>query len=306
MRVVSLLSSLTETVCALGCEDLLVGRSHECDYPPSVLRLPQCTEPKFPTDGTSYEIDQRIKAILQEGLSVYRVHAEVLDELAPDLVLTQTQCEVCAVSLADVEDAVCRMVSSRPRIVSVEPNSLADVWDGMRRVAAALECPERGEDLVDRLQSRMGAIAEHAVQYAALVPRVAHIEWIDPLMTAGNWVPELSAIAHGENLFGTAGRHSPYLDWEALRESDPDVIVVFPCGWDMARAREEMRHLTEKPGWAELSAVRNGRVYLTDGNRFFNRPGPRLVESLEILAELYHPNLFDFGHAGKDWTAFDG
>lgn len=292
---------MTETVCALGCEHLLVGRSHECDYPPSVLSLPQCTEPKFPTEGTSYQIDQRIKAILQEGLSVYRVHADVLDELAPDLVLTQTQCEVCAVSLTDVEDAVCRMVSSRPKILSVEPNSLADVWDGMRQVAQVLGCPERGEELVNVLTWRMGQIAEHA-QMANAAPRVAHIEWIDPLMTAGNWVPELAAIANGDNLFGEAGAHSPWLEWDDLVNADPDVIVVFPCGWDMARARKEMAHLTKRPGWEALSAVRNDRVFLTDGNRFFNRPGPRLVESLEILAEMYHPDLFDFGHEGADWV----
>lgn len=303
MRVVSLLSSLTETVCALGCESCLVGRSHECDYPPSVLSLPQCTEPKFPTEGTSYQIDQRVKAILQEGLAVYRVHAETLDELAPDLVLTQTQCEVCAVSLSDVEDAVCRMVSSRPRILSVEPNSLADVWEGMRSVAVALECPEKGEALVESLRSRMDAISERA-STAQHRPRVAHIEWIDPLMTAGNWVPELARMANGENLFGEAGAHSPWLEWDALVAADPEVLVVFPCGWDMARARDEMTHLLSKPGWEDLTAVRDGRVFLTDGNRFFNRPGLRLAESLEILAELYHPNLFDFGHEGADWQRF--
>lgn len=303
MRVVSLLSSLTETVCALGCEALLVGRSHECDYPPSILGLPQCTEPKFPTDGTSYQIDQRIKAIVQEGLSVYRVDAELLDALLPDLVLTQTQCEVCAVSLPDVQDALCRMVTSRPKILSVEPNSLADVWEGIRSVSKALEVPERGDKLIRSLQARMDAIADRAGT-AKAHPRVVHVEWIDPLMTAGNWVPELAHLAGGRNLFGEAGVHSPWLDWPVLRDSDPDLLVVFPCGWDTKRAREEMVYLTARPGWSTMRAVRERRVFLADGNRFFNRPGPRLVESLEILAELYHPELFDFGHRGVDWEQF--
>lgn len=299
-RIVSLIASSTEIVCALGCEDQLVGRSHECDFPPSVTRLPVCTAPKFQPDGTSYEIDQRVKAILQEGLGVYRVHADLLKQLAPDVIITQVQCAVCAVSLADVEQAVCTWLDAQPRIVSLEPNALADVWTDIGRVAEALGLPEKGKALVNRLKQRMNVLAEKA---SALPdrPGVACIEWIDPLMAAGNWMPELVEMVGGRNLFGVAGQHAPWMTWKELQEKDPDIIVVLPCGFDIARARQEMPLLTQKPEWSQLKAVQNRRVYLMDGNQYFNRPGPRLVESLEILAEVLHPEAFHFGHEGTGW-----
>ena len=303
LRVVSLIASATEIVAALGEREKLVGRSHECDYPPDVLGLPQCTEAKLPTDGTSYEIDERVKAVLQEGLAVYRVFAEELDALAPDVIITQSQCDVCAVSLKDVEEAVCHMVASRPAIVSLEPNCLADVWGDIRRVAEALDIREKGESLVARLQSRMDDIAQRASALDAR-PSVACIEWIDPLMSAGNWMPELVEMAGGRNLFGEAGKHSPWMTFEALEGADPDIVLILPCGWDRARARAEMPPLTNRPGWAGLRAVQEGRVYLTDGNQYFNRPGPRLAESLEILAEVFHPGEFEFGHEGSGWERF--
>ena len=299
-RIISLIASATEIVCALGCEDQLVGRSHECDYPPSVKRLPVCTEPKFNTDGTSREIDRRVKAVLEEALSVYRVHAEILKQLQPGVIITQSQCEVCAVSLRDVEQAVCGWVDSRPRIVSLEPNALIDVWADIRSVARALGVTERGAELIGRLRQRMTGISDKA---RALLkrPPIACIEWIDPLMAAGNWTPELVEMAGGINLFGVAGKHSPWMTWEQLREKDPEVVVVLPCGLDINRSREGMSELTTKAGWSQLRAVRNRRVYVTDGNQYFNRPGPRLVESLEILAEMLHPAVFHFGHEGSGW-----
>jgi iron complex transport system substrate-binding protein len=302
-RVVSLIASATEIVCALGFEDQLVGRSHECDFPASVKQLPACTEPKFNVHGSSYEIDQRVKAVLQEGLSVYRVHADLLKALRPDVIVTQSHCEVCAASLRDVEQAVCTWLEGRPRIVSLEPNALADVWVGIHAVADALGVPERGDALVGRLQQRMSLIAEKARALPAH-PTVACIEWIEPLMAAGNWMPELVERAGGVNLFGEAGRHAPWMTWEQVCAQDPDVIVVLPCGWDIGRSRQEMPLLTQKPEWPRLKAVRERRVYLTDGNQYFNRPGPRLVESLEILAELLHPGAYHFGHEGTGWQRF--
>jgi len=300
LRIVSLIASATEIICALGYEDQLVGRSHECDYPPSVARLPVCTEPKFDTLGTSYEIDQRVKNILADALSVYRVHAGKLKELQPDVIVTQSQCEVCAVSLRDVEQALCSWIDSRPQLVSLEPHALSDVWADIRRVAAALGNPERGDELVGRLKRRMSAILEKA-RALSQRPTVACIEWIDPLMAAGNWMPELVEMAGGVNLFCSAGKHSPWMKREQLQQKDPEVIVVLPCGFDIRRSREEMPALTEKPDWAGLRAVRDRRVCLTDGNQFFNRPGPRLAESLEILAEVLHPAVFHFGHEGTGW-----
>lgn len=299
-RIVSLIASATEIVCALGFEEDLVGRSHECDFPKSVKRFPVCTAPKFPVDGSSYEIDQRVKAILSEALSVYRVDAARLRELRPDVIVTQSQCEVCAVSLRDVEEAVCDWVESRPRIVSLEPNCLADVWSDVRRVAAALGVSARGEELVRRIEERMARVATKAAA-AGRRPAIACIEWIEPLMACGNWMPELVGMAGGANLFGEAGKHSPWMTWEELRRRDAEVILVVPCGFDIERTRAEMPALVAQPGWSNLGAVRGGRVYLADGNQYFNRPGPRLGESLEILAEILHPETFSPTHRGGGW-----
>lgn len=299
-RIVSLLASVTEVVCALGCQSDLVGRSHECDYPPSVLRLPVCTAPKFEVHGTSAEIDARVKESLREGTSVYDVNAELLHQLRPDVVITQAQCEVCAVSLKDVERALCSRSAGQPRIVTLLPNSLADVWHDIAQVATALEIPERGTELSSHLQRRIKVIAVR-VQTLTERPRVACLEWVEPLMAAGNWVPELVELAGGVNLFGSAGRHSPWLSWEELLEKDPDVIVAMPCGLDLDRTRREMTTLTGRPEWGQLSAARTGRVYVTDGNQFFNRPGPRLVESLEILAAVFYPQAGRVFHQGTGW-----
>ena len=299
-RVISLIASATEIVCALGLADRLVGRSHECDFPDEVRRLPVVTEPKFLTQGTSAEIDRRVKDLLEQALSVYRVDALRLRALRPDVIVTQSQCEVCAVTLSEVEQAVSDWLEARPRIVSLEPTGLADLWTDIARVADALDVPERGAALVESLQERMAAIAERAGGLAGR-PSVASIEWIDPLMAAGNWMPELVEKAGGVSLFGEAGKHSPGMRWEALVRADPEVIVVLPCGFDMARTRAEMPALTGRPDWRELRAVRAGRVFLTDGNQCFNRPGPRLVESLEILAEILHPEAFHLGHEGTGW-----
>lgn len=302
-RVVSLLSSATEIVCALGCEHFLVGRSHECDYPLSILGLPQCSRPRIDITGSSREIDERVKSSASQGLSLYDVDGARLRELSPDVILTQTQCEVCAVSLKDVEAAVCGMLDAPARLVSLHPNSLADLWRDIRLVAAELGVAARGESLIDQLEGRLSELSS-ASQALNSRPRVACLEWLDPLMAAGNWVPELVEIAGGENLFGTAGRHSPWMDWEALIAADPEIIVALPCGWDIAKASLELAPLVSRSGWSEMQAVRSGRVYVTDGNQFFNRPGPRLVESAEILAEMFHPGQFDCGHAGRAWKDY--
>ena len=207
-RIVSLIASATEIVCALGFEDQLVGRSHECDFPESVKRLPVCTEPKFNVEGSSYEIDQRVKAILAEGLSVYRVDSEALRALAPDVIVTQSQCEVCAVSLRDVELALCEWLDSHPKIVSLEPNALDDVWRDIATVATALGARDRGEELVTRLRARIAAIAARTRRLDDR-PTVAVVEWIDPLMAAGNWMPELLELAGAGRARGRVGQHPP-------------------------------------------------------------------------------------------------
>lgn len=303
-RIISLIASSTEIVCALGFEENLVGRSHECDYPASVSALPIVTEPRFDVEGTSAEIDQRVKATLAaspaDAVSVYKVHTDRLAELAPDVIITQSQCEVCAVSFQEVERAVCEVLPGNPKLVSLEPNALADIWLDIRKVAKALDSESLGEKLIAELKERLSELKARSGKMGRR-PRVACVEWIEPLMAAGNWVPELVDRASGVNLFGEAGKHSPWMSWEDLRAAEPDVIVVMPCGFDIPKTRAEMPSLLSQPGFSDLKAVKNGRVALTDGNQYFNRPGPRIVESLEILLEIFYPGSFDFGHQGTGW-----
>jgi len=300
-RIVSLLPSATEIVCALGCGEQLVGRSHECDFPPEVRGLPACTESKLDVARSSEQIDREVKSLLQDALSIYRVDAARLRELRPDVIFTQAQCEVCAVSLTEVEQAVAEWAEAPPRIISLSPQRLVDVWDNILTVAKVLGVSERGLALVKQLKHRVADVIEKAARVKR-PPSVACIEWLDPLMAAGNWVPELVELAGGLNLFGESGKHSPWLRWEDVLERDPEIIVAMPCGFDLPRTRQELSALTGRPDWAKLRAVRTGRVYLTDGSQFFNRPGPRLVESLEMLGEMFHPQVFHFGHREHSWS----
>jgi iron complex transport system substrate-binding protein len=299
-RIVSLLPSATEIVCALGFQDQLVGRSHECDFPPGVAALPALTAPRFDPEGASAEVNDRVKRILTDALAVYRVDAAKLRELRPDFIVTQAQCDVCAVSLRDVEDAVAEWTGARPRIVSLAPWGMAEVFGDMERVAAALGASARGSEVTGGLKRRMQSIRERAAT-AGRRSRVACIEWLDPLMGAGNWMPELIEAAGGASLLGKAGEHSSWIEFAALAAADPEVILIAPCGFTMERTAAEMPAMTARAGWNGLRAVRDGRVFLAEGNQYFNRPGPRIVESLEILAEILHPELFRFGHEGSGW-----
>lgn len=299
-RIVSLLPACTEIVCALGAGDRLAGRSHECDYPPEVRALPVCTAPKLDATAGSGEIDRQVKALLQEAVSIYRIDTAKLAELRPDIILTQAQCEVCAVSLPEVEAAVGQWVGSRPQIISLSPKRLADIWADIRRVAEALDLAEPGREFLRSLKNRVVGIIEKTCVLKNR-PSVACIEWIEPLMAAGNWVPELVDLAGGANVAGEAGKHSPWMNWDTLRQLDPEIIIAMPCGFDITRTRAETGALLRHPDWPKLRAVKSNRVYLTDGNQYFNRPGPRIVESLEILAEIIHPDRFDFGHRGRGW-----
>ena len=304
MRIVSLLPATTEILCALGLEERLVGRSHECDYPESIRHLPVCTEPKFPLDDASAAVDRRIKTLVREGLSVYRVDADQLRSLNPQLVLTQNQCAACAADERQVADALYLWVDARPAMLSMSAQSLGDVWTDVTRIAAAAGAPERGAAMVARLTARIDAIAARA-RAIPVQSTVACIEWLDPMMGAGNWMPELVRAAGGVSLFGIAGQHSPWLHWASLVEQDPDIICLMPCGFTIDRTKKELEPLTTRPEWPRLKAVRERRVYLADGSAYFNRPGPRLVESVEMLAEMIHPTVFRFGHAGSGWERLD-
>lgn len=302
-RIVSLLPSATEIAVSLGLGEALVGRSHECDFPPSVRDLPVCTATKLEKGLSSIEIDRRVQEIVRQGLSVYEVHAELLRSLKPDLILTQTQCAVCAVTPADLEESLCAWTGMDPQLLSLAPDTLDDVWGDIRAVGAATDRAFAAERVLLALEGRMEAIRQRSARRGA-VPRVAAIEWFDPLMAAGNWVPELVQIAGGEPLYVTPGQHSPWLDWDMFVESDPDVIVLMPCGYQIPQSRADINAVVGDPRWAGIGAVRRGQVYIADGHHFFNRPGPRLVESAEILAAIFDAWANIPGQGAAGWERF--
>lgn len=296
MRIVSLLASATEMIAALGCLDQMVGRSHECDYPPQVLSLPTVSRPQIMIETSSAEIDAQIKQRAQSGiaavqdpaltaLSIYAIDIEQLQALRPDVIFTQNQCEVCAVSERDVTRAVRQLTGLEPRVVSLSPYRLQDVWTDVLRVGQALNRSEQAEQLVRGYQHRLDTMQAATARFGTR-PRITILEWLDPLMGSGNWTPELVAFAGGENVFGEVGQHSPWISWEELRAADPDVLVLAPCGYTIERALEDLPILQSNPAWQTLSAVRNGRVYAIDGNQYLNRSGPRLVESAELLGRV--------------------
>lgn len=303
LRIVSLIPSATEILAALGLTDATVGRSHECDYPPEIQARPVCTTARINSNASSAEIHQDVTALIQSALSIYEVKIDILEQLKPTHIITQDQCDVCAVSLKDVEDAVASLTHSQPKIVSLKPNVLADVWADIERVANAVGVDSRR--LIEDLQSRI-KICEQKIQGLSIseLPTVACIEWIDPLMTASNWIPELVTAAGGQPLFGNVGQSSHQISWETLVATDPDIIVFMPCGLDLDRTGQEAIPLTQRSEWQNLNAVKKERVYITDGNSYFNRPGPRLVESEEILAEILHPEIFQYGYKGTAWELF--
>lgn len=302
LKIVSLLPSATEIIAALGLSDRLVGRSHECDYPPEIQNRPICTEAQLDSEKPSAQIDTDVLNLVQKALSIYKIKTDILEQLQPTHIVTQDQCDVCAVNLADVEKAVAELTKSHPQVISLQPNVLTDVWADIERVAAKLGVESQA--LLLQLQSRVEACRQKTQDLSEDDrPTVAAIEWTDPLMATGNWIPELVELAGGYSIFGVIGQHSPYLDWEALVAADPEVIIIMPCGFGLDRTRQETQSLTQRLGWSSLRAVRMGKVFITDGNSYFNRPGPRLVDSLEILAEILHPDKFDFGYRGTGWES---
>jgi iron complex transport system substrate-binding protein len=254
--------------------------------------------------ATSAEIDRSVKGLVEQGLAVYEVDAAGLEACRPSVILTQDQCEVCAVSLRDVEQAVCTWTGSAAAVVSLRPHTMAGVMGDIRKVANAIGRPEAGEDLTATMTARLKSLAQSTEDEAA--PRLAFIEWIEPPMSGGHWMPELIAAAGGIDLLGHRGENSPWITWEQVAVADPDVILVAPCGYDIATTLREMQTLSEGAVWRSLRAVRDGHVYAADGNAYFNRPGPRLVESAEILAEILHPETCRFGHEGTGYVRWSG
>ncbi len=299
LRIVSLLPSATEIVCALGLRDALVGVSHECDFPAGVAGLPVLTSAKLDASRTSGEIDRDVRKLLEQGLGIYRIDVDALRTLAPDLIVTQDQCDVCAVSYGDVQTAVRAIARPGTEIVSLRPSRLDDVWRDVETVADAAGVASRGHDLATALRSRVTDLAERTARLPK--ERLACLEWFTPLMAAGNWVPDLAAAAGATCELAEPGAHSSWLDWQALVDARPDVLCAMPCGFTLSRTVGELRDLLREPRWQDIPAVRSGRVFALDGSSYFNRPGPRLAESAEILAGVLHPA--DLGHLVPDGAA---
>lgn len=283
MRVVSLLASGTEIVCALGAGHCLVGRSHECDNPVWVRRLPACSSPAFDVDVSSGEIDAEVRRRIRTGEPLYHIDTDLIRSLNPDLLITQAHCEVCAVTPNDVQRADCVVVSE---ILALVAGSVVGIHDGIRNVARALGRESAGEALIKEMASRIRAVNKAVRDRRP--PTVVILEWTDPIFAMGNWGPELVEAANGKLLIGEKGVHSASIDWQQVRDADPDYLIVAPCGFDLARSRKELPHLQSLPGWFDLRAVKAGRVAFADGNKYFNRSGVTIVDTVEIMAAILH------------------
>lgn len=287
MRIVSLLSSSTEMLFALGLGEQVLAISHECDFPPAALGLPRATRALIDSSRTSGEIDEQVRSLTASGAALYAIDRDLVCRLAPDLIVTQAQCDVCAVRYQDVLDLVAAEPKLRhTRVLALNPASLGEILQDIQRVGDAAGV-DTAPAYIAALQQRIDRVAARPPQR----PRVVCLEWLDPLMTAGNWTPELIAVAGGESCLAENGRHSDYVAWPAVRACNPDVLLIALCGFDLARSQCEAARLWHLPGFAELSAVTGGRAYVLDGNAYLNRSGPRIVDTLEILAGLLRGQL---------------
>jgi len=287
MRIVSLLPSATEIICALGLEDQLVGVTHECDFPETVPRLPKVTRTLIPAGAASGEIDRLVRERLRTDRALYTLDLPVLEALRPDLIVTQALCDVCAVAEEEVRAAACTLPGS-PRVINLEPQTLSQVFDAIRQVAKAADADRVAEQVVGGLTARVEAVVSRtaALQHR---PRVALLEWLDPPFSCGHWNPELVRLAGGVEGLGREGQPSRTLRWNEVITWQPEVVFIACCGCSVERTLQDVPSLQAVPGWADVPAVRSGRVYVTDGSHYFSRPGPRLVDSLEILAHALHP-----------------
>ena len=303
-KIVTLIPSATEIVAFLGEKEFIVGRSHECDYPKDLSKIPKLTSPKIDVDGTSGKIHEQINIILEKSLSVYKVDIEKLKKLNPDFIVTQAHCEVCAVSFSEVQSIAKEHLGKNIKIISLQPNSLKEVFEDIRRVAKDLRVNNDDNDqLIKNLETRLKSIKNKTEKNKK--PKIACIEWIDPLMAAGNWIPEMVHISGGVDIFGKRGKDSHWIKFDEIKKHNPDVVIFIPCGFNLKKTNNEVKNLLNaNTQWHDLKAFKDKKLFITDGNQYFNRPGPRLIESLEIFAEIIHPELFNFKHQNKGWINF--
>ncbi|MEX0786569.1 MAG: cobalamin-binding protein [Dehalococcoidia bacterium] len=289
LRIASLLPSATEIVYALGLGDELVAVTHECDYPPEAAAYPAVTRSLLAPGLPSAEIDRAVRASARDAHTIYELDADRLVALAPEVVLTQSLCEVCAVPRSDVEEAVCSMPDGA-RVVSLDPHTIDGVLDSIALAGDALGVPDCARQLVADLRGRIDAV-RRSVAGAREQPRVLCCEWLDPIYCGGHWVPEQVRIAGGEDGLGREGEPSAAIAWDEVLRYAPEVLVLMPCGFDETEAAARLADLSARAGWSDIPAVRDGRVFAVDGSAYFSRPGPRLVDGTELLARILHPRL---------------
>ena len=290
--IVSFLPSATEIACALGLSDQLIGITHECDYPPEIKGKPVVVRNALPIATMSqWEVDRAVSQRMREGLSLYVVDERLLQELAPDLILTQDLCQVCAPSGNEVSQAL-KLFARKPRVLWLTPNSLEQIDANVRDLGAATGRVREAEELIAKGRARLEKIT--AVTRNLAQPRVFCMEWFDPIYCSGHWVPEMVRLAGGVDQLSRAGANSVRIDWDDVLAWAPEVLILTPCGFNLEQTVEQAGQLFTYPGWLEIPAVRDGRVYAVDGNSYFARPGPRVVDGTELLASLIHPELFSW------------
>lgn len=290
MRICSLLPGATEVVVALWNTKHLVGISHECDYPPEIRTKPVLVHAVVDTDAMpSREIDRHVRTTLRAGQPLYELDETMLARVRPHLIITQELCHACAITPSQIQRAI-HALPSRPRVLSLNASTLEEVLADVERIGEAIGRQQEASLLVEQLRARLHAVLLQ-VAHAKKHPRVACLEWLDPLFTAGHWVPEMVASAGGVDVLGTAGSPSTAITWKKVCAAKPEVLVIMPCGFPIARTRGEITRLTKRPGWKSLPAVKTGQVFLADGPAYFNRPGPRLIDGIELLASCLHPTL---------------
>lgn len=298
-RIISLLPSSTEIVCALGLRDYLVGRSHECDYPLQVQDLPVCSYPKYRSEGTSADINREVETILRESLSIYRIETGKIKALKPTHIITQSQCKVCAVSTDELQQALKEYLKEdKIEVIDLNPENLEQALNNISTIADSLDVHKSGEWLIYSMQKKLEEI-HLKTQFIKYKPTVAHIEWIEPIMVAGHWMMSLLDISGGINLF--PDENNRWIKFEDIAIKNPDKIVIAPCGFSIETSKQNLYFLETQTGWGSLNAVKNKEIYIADGSHFFNRPGPRLTDSAGILAEIFHPETFIQKHNPDAW-----
>ena len=301
-KIITLIPSATEIISFLGLDSQLVGVSHECDFPEKVKSLKKLTKTDIKTNVSSYNIHLQIEKILENSLSVYKVDENSLKYLNPDVIITQDQCNVCAVDLSQVKEVTCSYLNKEVDIISLQPKSFTDIFENIEYVAKKLNVFNAlNKNKINKLLHRISDVRQKKKSFK----KVICIEWCNPLMAAGNWIPDMVKIAGGNELFGINNKNSHWIDFKSVRDFNPEVIIFMPCGYNLLQTQRDVASLFENNvNWKNLSAYKNKKLYLVDGNQYFNRPGPRIVDSLEILAEIFNPDVFNYGYKGSGWINY--